>query len=227
MTASSERAGLPLRSAAVLNGTHRLLPAAGPRPRDGCDHRDRHEQHRFLRLTRRSALPGPLTRSPAGTTTSADFCPVSPHLTARAAGAATTTAQPAPRQISPGKNVDFLLMSPAAFTPAPFGRIGLPVLCCKLVRTQTPDSGSCSSARGFRRRLPSDSTSRWTPLPLASGCHDQAPIEDFHLQSSAHAGRTQTSALRAAMSAALASGAALAGSRRSVASRRKHGATAQ
>jgi len=28
----------------VLNGTHRLLPAAGPRPRDGCDHRDRHEQ---------------------------------------------------------------------------------------------------------------------------------------------------------------------------------------
>ena len=58
MTASSGRAGRPLRSAAVLNGTHRLLPAAGPRPRDGCDHRDQHEQHRFLRLTRRSVLPG-------------------------------------------------------------------------------------------------------------------------------------------------------------------------
>ena len=84
MTASSGRAGRPLRSAAVLNGPHRLLPAAGPRPRDGCDHRDQHEQHRFLRLTRRSALPGhhPI---PAGTTTSADFCPVSPHLTMRAA----------------------------------------------------------------------------------------------------------------------------------------------
>ena len=51
MTASSGCAGRPLRSAAVLNGTHRLLPAAGPRPRDGCDHRDQHEQHRFLRLT--------------------------------------------------------------------------------------------------------------------------------------------------------------------------------
>ena len=51
MTASSERAGRPLRSAAVLNGTHRLLPAAGPHPRDGCDQRGRHEQHRFLRLT--------------------------------------------------------------------------------------------------------------------------------------------------------------------------------
>jgi len=34
MTASSGRAGRPLRPAAVLNGTHRLLPAAGPRPRD-------------------------------------------------------------------------------------------------------------------------------------------------------------------------------------------------
>jgi class 3 adenylate cyclase len=51
MTASSGRAGRPLRSAVVLNRTHRLLPAAGPRPRDGCDHRDQHEQHRFLRLT--------------------------------------------------------------------------------------------------------------------------------------------------------------------------------
>jgi len=26
-------------------------PATGPRPRDDCDHRDQHEQHRFLRLT--------------------------------------------------------------------------------------------------------------------------------------------------------------------------------
>jgi hypothetical protein len=50
-TASPGRAGRPLRSAAGLNGTHRLLPAAGPHPRDGCDPRDQHEQHRFLRLT--------------------------------------------------------------------------------------------------------------------------------------------------------------------------------
>ena len=40
------------------------LPADGPRPRDGCDHRDQHEQHRFLRLTRRSALPGPIRSRP-------------------------------------------------------------------------------------------------------------------------------------------------------------------
>src|SRR5262249_56904863 len=60
-------------------------PATGPPPRDGCDLCDRHEQHRILRLTRRSALPGhhPI---PAGTTASADFCLASPHLTTRAVG---------------------------------------------------------------------------------------------------------------------------------------------
>ncbi len=63
MTASSECADRPLRSAAVLNRTHRLLPAAGPRPRDGCDQRHRHEQHR-LRLTRRPVLPGPIRSRP-------------------------------------------------------------------------------------------------------------------------------------------------------------------
>ena len=52
---------------------------------------------------------------PAGTTTSADFCPVSPHLTIRAVGAATTTAQPTPRQISPDKNDQFP-PTPAAST---------------------------------------------------------------------------------------------------------------
>ena len=35
---------------------------------------------------------------PAGTTTSADFCPVCPHLAMRAVGAAATTAQPTPGQ---------------------------------------------------------------------------------------------------------------------------------
>ena len=32
------------------------------------------------------------------------------------------------------------------------------------------------------RRLPSDSTSRWTPLPLANGWQLTAPITDFHRQ---------------------------------------------
>src|SRR5207245_10475255 len=49
---------------------------------------------------------------PAGTTTSADFCPVSPHLAMRTVGAATTTAQPTPRQISPDRNDQFPLRPP-------------------------------------------------------------------------------------------------------------------
>ena len=105
MTASSECADLPLRSAAVLNGTHRLLPAAGPRPRDDCDHCDRHEQHRFLRLTRRPVLPcrQPDPRPvPRPLLTSARSAP--PHGAGRWRG--DTTAQPAPRQTSPDKTTN-------------------------------------------------------------------------------------------------------------------------
>jgi hypothetical protein len=89
ITASPECAGRPLRSTAELNGTHRLLPAAGPRTAGWL---------RSMRPARATPIP-PLhpgvrsfpadVRSPAGTTTSADFCPVSPRLTARAVGAAT------------------------------------------------------------------------------------------------------------------------------------------
>src|SRR6266516_7925423 len=88
MTASSRRAVRPLRSAAVLNGTHRLLPAAGPRPRDGCDHRDQHEQPDSSVSPDVRPFPAPYL-IPAGTTTSDGFCPARPHLTVRAAGAAT------------------------------------------------------------------------------------------------------------------------------------------
>ena len=88
MTASSGRARLPLRSAAVLNGTHRLLPAAYPRPRDGCDHRDQHEQPDSSVSPDVRPFPAPYL-IPAGTTTSADFCLVSSRLTAGAASAAT------------------------------------------------------------------------------------------------------------------------------------------
>src|SRR5258708_4786558 len=82
------RAVRPLRSAAVLNGTHRLLPAAGPRPRDGCDHRDRHEHPDSSVSPDVRPFPPP-SLIPAGTTPSADFCLVSSRLTAGAAGAAT------------------------------------------------------------------------------------------------------------------------------------------
>ena len=87
MTASSRRAGLPLRSAAVPGGTHRLLPAAGPRPRDGCDHRDQHEQPDSSVSPDVRPFPAPYL-IPAGTTTSDGFCPVSSRLTAGTAGAA-------------------------------------------------------------------------------------------------------------------------------------------
>ena len=58
------------------------------------------------------ALPGH-DLIPAGTTTSADSCPVSSRLTAEAVG--DTTAQPAPGQISPDRNDQFP-PTPAAFT---------------------------------------------------------------------------------------------------------------
>jgi hypothetical protein len=89
MTASSGRAGRPLRSAAVLNGTHRLLPATGPHNAGWL---------RSPRPARATPIPPPhltfgpsrpITRSPGGTTTSADFCPVSPYLAVQAVGAAT------------------------------------------------------------------------------------------------------------------------------------------
>ena len=42
----------------------------------------------------------------------------------------------------------------------------------------------------FCRRLPSDSTSRWTPLPLAICFPSLGRIRDFHPLEHAHAGRT-------------------------------------
>jgi hypothetical protein len=92
-------------------------PATGPRPRDGCDHRGRHEQHRILRLTRRSALPSH-TRSRLVLRPLLTAAWASPHLTTRAVGAATTTAQPTPRQTSPDKNDQFP-PTPAASTERP------------------------------------------------------------------------------------------------------------
>ena len=47
----------------------------------------------------------------------------------------------------------------------------------------------------FCRRLPSDSTSRWTPLPLAICFPPFGRIRDFHPLEHAHAGRTKKIAL--------------------------------
>jgi hypothetical protein len=43
----------------------------------------------------------------------------------------------------------------------------------------------------FCRQLPSDSTSRWTPLLLANGWRLQTPIVDFHHQVGCHARHTK------------------------------------
>ncbi|MDD2235455.1 MAG: hypothetical protein PHV03_11305, partial [Desulfitobacteriaceae bacterium] len=45
------------------------------------------------------------------------------------------------------------------------------------------------------RRLPSDSTSRWTPLPLAMCLALSARTRDFHPLDCAHAGRTKANDL--------------------------------
>ena len=47
----------------------------------------------------------------------------------------------------------------------------------------------------FCLQLPSDSTSRWTPLLLANGWQLQAPIVDFHHQVNRHAWRTKKETL--------------------------------
>jgi hypothetical protein len=157
MTASSGGAGRPLRSAAVLNGTHRLLPAAGPRPRDGCDHRDQHEQPRFLRLTRRSALPSH-TLIPAGTTASADFCPVSSRLTAGAVGAAATTAQPTPGRPPRIRTTNFPYARRVYVTTLPVVT-GFTFLS-RLTQIAPPSTRFVSLGAGFRLGLPSHPASR-------------------------------------------------------------------
>jgi hypothetical protein len=112
------------RLAATLHrGTQRdspFPPTMGPHPRDGCDHRDRYEHHRFGCLLDVRSFPADV-RSPAGTTTSADFCPVSSHLAVTAVGAAMWSAQPTPEQTSPDKS-DHFPPTPAAFTHQPSWR---------------------------------------------------------------------------------------------------------
>jgi hypothetical protein len=75
--------------------------------------------------------------------------------------------------ISPGKNADLPPVSPPHLRSQPLVVSDF-TLSCKLVRLHPPDAVVFLGAR-ICRRLPSDSDSRRTPLPLANGCHDQAP----------------------------------------------------
>ena len=76
---------------------------------------------RSLRPARATPIPPPhstfgpsrpLTRSLAGTTTSADFCPVSPHVTMRAAGAATPQHNQHPGRSPRIRTINFPLRPP-------------------------------------------------------------------------------------------------------------------
>jgi hypothetical protein len=86
-TASPDRAGChyaPLRCSTGLTVSFHQRA----RMRDGCDHRDQHEQPGSSASPDVRSFPADV-RSPAGTTTSAYFCPASPHLPMQAVGAAT------------------------------------------------------------------------------------------------------------------------------------------
>ncbi|MDD2510682.1 MAG: nucleotidyltransferase domain-containing protein [Syntrophomonas sp.] len=66
-----------------------------------------------------------------------------------------------------------------------------------LYRT-SPKSGLCPSRKFVRpevcHQIPSDSTSRWTPLPLAMCLALSTRTRDFHPLDCAHAGRTEKGA---------------------------------
>jgi hypothetical protein len=58
-----------------------------------------------------------------------------------------------------------------------------------------PDTIRITRAGTLPIMLPSDSTSRWTPLRLANGWQLTAPIADFHRQVTRHAWRTKKLAM--------------------------------
>jgi hypothetical protein len=60
-----------------------------------------------------------------------------------------------------------------------------------LVRLKQPQIGFVYLRSSVCLRLPSDSASRRTPLPLANGRRSPAPARDFHPIDDAHAGRTR------------------------------------
>ena len=75
-----------------LRRTHRLLPLQARRSGMAAITVTSTSKHHDGRSTSRSVLPRPTTHIPwPGTTTSADFCPVSPRLTTQAVNAPTNT----------------------------------------------------------------------------------------------------------------------------------------
>ena len=130
----------------------------------------------------------PTVHIPAGTTTSADFCPVSTRLSAGTVGLATTTARPTPEQISPGKN-DHCPCTAATFTPRPSW----------WKRASPSVAGSPDRTASYVVRIPrcTGLASGFLQTPPHHDAHASGselvpplPPGDFHPQAIAHAGRT-------------------------------------
>ena len=122
--------------------------------------------------------------TPAGTTTSADFCPVNTTLTSSIAPANSPTHRDRPPQI----RTFTVLLPPPHLHTSRFGGTGF-TICCWLTPTGMPHMRFVSLGAGFRLRLPSH------PASQRRSCHQlgvkpPSPPEDSHLQANAHAGRT-------------------------------------
>ena len=79
-----------------------------------------------------------------------------------------------PRETSPVKVRTLSLHLSATFTYRLPTVTGLQLLSQSHPVDTPPVCGFCSSDQSFAIRFPSDSTSRWTPLSLASGSHYQS-----------------------------------------------------
>ena len=88
------------------------------------------------------------------------------------------------------RTCSFRLM-PAAFTHMYSEWLSGFNFACSLTHIHRPYMRFLSVRPDLCRQLPSDSTSRWTPLPLAICFPSLGRIRDFHPLEHAHAGRTR------------------------------------
>jgi hypothetical protein len=152
---------------------------------------------RSTRPARAPPIPPPHSTSgpfrphptPAGTTTSAGLCPVSPHLTVRAAGAATPQHTRHPGRF-PRIRTTNVPLRPPRLRDDPVDGDGL----CLLEQTH-PDRPAFHAVRVSRCRVSPRASfpPRLMATQFASGPELAPPLPpgDFHPQSIAHAGRTQ------------------------------------
>ena len=125
-----------------------------------------------------------------GTTASADFCRLSRTL--RCGFSSLTSSSRSPRV----RTLTFPSCRRRIYVRNPWSYRTLPCLasssgCARLMRFVFLGARVC-------RRLPSDLASRRAPLPLASGCHDQAPQRTLTSKSTPMPGARERGPRRAA-----------------------------